>query len=135
MRSTKINGKTCAVCDEEKPSVPLPGEDKLFRKLLPSELPSRAYTVLLPGVDHGYPEELLAQYNVARLFSDPTERALVMPLLLSPRGIVTDDAGRTCSSFKATQCVYQLLHIFEGSPKCKATTVAIANGFVIGIVL
>ena len=46
MRSTKINGKTCAVCDEEKPSVPLPGEDKLFRKLLPSELPSRAYIVL-----------------------------------------------------------------------------------------
>jgi hypothetical protein len=46
VRSTKINGKTCAVCDEEKPSVPLPGEDKLFRKLLPSELPSRAYIVL-----------------------------------------------------------------------------------------
>ena len=90
MRSTKINGKTCAVCDEEKPSVPLPGEDKLFRKLLPSELPSRAYIVLLPSADHGY---ALAQYNVAGLFSDPTERALVKPLLLSPRGIVTDGAA------------------------------------------
>ena len=120
MRSTKINGKTCAVCDEEKPSVPLPGEDKLFRKLLPS---SRAYIVLLPSADHGYP---LAQNNVAGLFSDPTERALVKPLLLSPRGIVTDGAANAQEERAARSNrlnVYQLLHIFdEGSPKCKATT-------------
>ena len=49
--------------------------------------------MLLPGADHGYPEELLAQNNVAGLFSDTTERALVKPLLLSPRGIVTDGAA------------------------------------------
>jgi hypothetical protein len=132
VRSTKINGKTCAVCDEEKPSVPLPGEDKLFRKLLPSELPSRAYIVLLLGADHGYPEELLAQYNVAGLFSDTTERALVKPLLLSPRGIVTDGAANAQEEHAARSNrlnVYQLLHIFEGSPKCKATTASNCKWF------
>ena len=98
MRSTKINGKTCAVCDEEKPSVPLPGEDKLFRKLLPSELPSRAYIVLLPGADHGYPEELLAR----------SKRLNV-----------------------CTSCFTSL----KVAQNAKPPPLAIANGFVIGIVL
>ena len=139
MCSTKINDKTCAVCDEEKPSVPLPGEDKLFRKLLPSELPSRAYIVLLPGADHGYPEELLAQYNVAGLFSDTTERALVKPLLLSPRGIVTDGAANAQEEHAArsnrlnvcTSCFTSL----KVAQNAKPPQLAIANGFVIGIVL
>ena len=34
--------KTCAVCDEEKPSIALPGQGTLFHMLLPSELPPRA---------------------------------------------------------------------------------------------
>ena len=70
-------------------------------------------------------EELLAQNNVAGLFSDTTERALVKPLLLSPRGIVTDGAANAQEERAARSNrlnVYQLLHIFEGSPKCKATT-------------
>ena len=126
MRSTKINGKTCAVCDEEKPSVPLPGEDKLFRKLLPSELPSRAYIVLLPGADHGYPEELLPQSLACSL------TALVKPLLLSPRGIVTDGAANAQEEHAARSNrlnVYHVLHIFEGSPKCKATTASNCKWF------
>ena len=62
---------------------------------------------------------------VAGLFSDTTERALVKPLLLSPRGIVTDGAANAQEEHAARSNrlnVYQLLHIFEGSPKCKATT-------------
>ena len=138
MRSTKINGKTCAVCDEEKPSVPLPGEDKLFRKLLPSELPSRAYIVLLPGADHGYPEELLAQNNVAGLFSDTTERALVKPLLLSPRGIVTDGPPTPKKNIQLVQTDSMCTSCFTSlkvAQNAKPPQLAIANGFVIGIVL
>ena len=86
-----------------------------------------------------YPEELLAQYNVARLFSDPTERALVMPLLLSPRGIVTDDAANAEEEHAArskrlnvcTSCFTSL----KVAQNAKPPPLAIANGFVIGIVL
>jgi len=130
--------QTCAVCDEEKPSVPLPGEDKLFRKLLPSELPSRAYIVLLPGADHGYPEELLAQCHVAGLFSDTTERALVKPLLLSPRGIVTDGAANALEHAARSNRLNVCTSCFTSlkvAQNAKPPPLAIANGFVIGIVL
>ena len=52
---------------------------------------------------------------VAGLFSDPTERALVKPLLLSPRGIVTDGAANAQEEHAARQtdsmCVPVALHL------------------------
>ena len=52
VRSTKINGKLVPFATKRSP-LSLPGEDKLFRELLPSKLPSRAYTVLVRTVPGG----------------------------------------------------------------------------------
>ena len=104
-------------------SVPLPGEDKLFRKLLPSELPSRAYIVLLPGADH-----------VAGLFSDTTERALVKPLLLSPRGIVTDGPPTPKKNIQLVQTDSMCTSCFTSLKVAQNATplqLAIANGLVL----
>ena len=73
------------------------------------------------------------------LFSDPTERALVKPLLLSPRGIVTDGAANAQEEHAArsnrlnvcTSCFASL----KVAQNAKPPQLAIANGFVIGIVL
>ena len=88
--------------------------------------------MLLPSADHGYP---LAQYNVAGLFSDPTERALVKPLLLSPRGIVTDGAANAQEEHAArsnrlnvcTSCFTSL----KVAQNAKPPQLAIANGLVL----
>ena len=124
------NWKTCAVCDEEKPSIPLPGQGTPFHMLLPSELPPRANTVLQPEANHTYSDELLGQYNVANMFSRPADQAILKPLLLSPRGLVAMEPG---SPEVMRLSVCESCHdSLRTATKPFPPRLAIANGFVIG---
>ena len=122
--------KTCAVCDEEKPSIALPGQGTLFHMLLPSELPPRANTVLQPEANHTYSDELLGQYNVANMFSRPADQAILKPLLLSPRGVEEMEPG-SIEPLRICLCDSCYTSLISGK-ELKPPKLAIANGFVIG---